>query len=439
MKNYKAMLITAASVSLILGFGFTLKRFESKPVLKEMATPEKGCVFRTVMGEESAVQYARFKTPEKVTESLNRGLDWMMKAQHANGGWGAGSHSRQDVIDPHAVTPDPATTAMVSMALLRTGNTLREGEQHQALQKALQYLLTSVEATPRNNPNITEERGTQIQSKLGENIDVILTAQFLSNVLDYTTHDAALNSRVKEALKICTDKIQKNQQQDGSIAGAGWAGVLQSSLATTALESAQQRGIEVDDGALNKARDYQKGNYNPASGEARTDMGAGVVLYSVTGSVRASAKEARKVREDVEQGKRDGTIPSQAPVDFSTLHDLGYSPEEARRAVTAYEVYESAKVKAQDQQVMDGFGSNGGEEFLSYLQTGESMIVGKDMAWHKWFDDISGRLLRIQNQNGSWNGHHCITSPVFCTATCLLVLSINNDIDKLTDLGKDRQ
>jgi hypothetical protein len=80
---------------------------------------------------------------------------------------------------------------------------------------------------------------------------------------------------------------------------------------------------------------------------------------------------------------------------------------------------------------MEGFGSNGGEEFLSYLQTGEGMIVSKDNDWKKWYDNISGRLLTIQNQDGSWNGHHCITSPVFCTATCLLVLSVNNDIEHL--------
>ena len=30
--------------------------------------------------------------------------------------------------------------------------------------------------------------------------------------------------------------------------------------------------------------------------------------------------------------------------------------------------------------VMNGFGSNGGEEFLSYLQTGEGMIMGKTWA-----------------------------------------------------------
>jgi hypothetical protein len=81
--------------------------------------------------------------------------------------------------------------------------------------------------------------------------------------------------------------------------------------------------------------------------------------------------------------------------------------------------------------VLNGFGNNGGEEFLSFLQTGESMIVSKDNDWKKWYDNIGGKLIKIQNDNGSWNGHHCITSPAFCTATCLLVLSIENDIDAL--------
>ncbi len=103
---------------------------------------------------------------------------------------------------------------------------------------------------------------------------------------------------------------------------------------------------------------------------------------------------------------------------------------------TAYEVYQSAKVQAQRADVMDGFGSNGGEEFLSYLQTGESMVIGKDNSWQQWYDNISGRMLKIQNNDGSWNGHHCITSPVFCTATSLLILSINNDIESLTEIGR---
>ncbi|HRG79347.1 MAG TPA: hypothetical protein PL167_07035 [Cyclobacteriaceae bacterium] len=46
-------------------------------------------------------------------------------------------------------------------------------------------------------------------------------------------------------------------------------------------------------------------------------------------------------------------------------------------------------------------------------------------------------MVSIQNDDGSWSGHHCITSPVFCTATCLLILSINNDTERLMELGKD--
>jgi hypothetical protein len=107
---------------------------------------------------------------------------------------------------------------------------------------------------------------------------------------------------------------------------------------------------------------------------------------------------------------------------------------DANKYSTAYEINEASKKQAQRSDVMDGFGSNGGEEFLSYLQTGEGMIVSKDSEWKKWYDNISGRLLKVQNSDGSWNGHHCITSPVFCTATCLLILSVNKDIESLLHL-----
>jgi hypothetical protein len=31
-------------------------------------------------------------------------------------------------------------------------------------------------------------------------------------------------------------------------------------------------------------------------------------------------------------------------------------------------------------------------------------------------------LNRIQDKDGGWSGHHCITGRTFCTATALLVL-----------------
>ena len=435
MKPWKYSLLTGFAVGSILLFGFSFRKISADANKKTPFVPPKGCVFRTLMGEESAALHNLYKTPEKVMVSIDRGLSWIIQSQNSNGGWGAGSHSRQDIIDPHAVDADPATTAMVSMALLRSGSTLKEGKYASQLHKALEFLLKAIETSQNESLNITSLTGTQIQSKLGQNIDVIMTAQFLSNVLDYARHDVALQRRIQRNLNVCVSKIQRAQDANGNITGAGWAGVLQSSFAANALEAAQAKGADVDEKALERSRNAQKNNYNPKTGDVNTDMGAGVMLYSVSGSARSSAKEARRVEEEINKAKRDGTLMENAPVTAENLEKIGFDKDDAMKYTTAYEVYQSAKVRAQREDVMDGFGSNGGEEFLSYLQTGESMVIGKDDGWQQWYDNISGRILKIQNNDGSWNGHHCITSPVFCTATSLLILSINNDIEKLIERG----
>ena len=430
--------IALITIGAIVLPSFTFKKETKKKHFSTYRSIPKGCVFRTLMGEESSDSHFRFKTPEKISFSLTKGLTWIATAQNQDGGWGAGSHARQDVLDPHAVPSDPATTSMVAMALLRSGSTLKSGLYSQQLRRAMNYLLNAVETSPTASLNITDQEGTQIQIKLGQNIDVILTSQFLSNILDDTNHDPQLKARVKKDLNTCVAKIQRAQDINGSTQGSGWAGVLQSSFASNALESAEAQGATVDRKALEKSREFQKNNFDAKTGDVNTDMGAGVMLYSVTGSARASAKEARKVEEEVTKAKRDGRLAPNAPVTAENLSQIGFDKDDAMKYSTAYEVYQSAKVRAQSDEVMDGFGSNGGEEFLSYLQTGESMIIGKDNSWTKWYDNISGRMLSIQNDDGSWSGHHCITSPVFCTATCLLILSVNNDVDKLIELGREK-
>ncbi|MEX1240246.1 MAG: hypothetical protein WEB30_11030 [Cyclobacteriaceae bacterium] len=436
MKTWKmstTVLLVMTSIAIL--FAFTFRRAGTAKKKTIPFVPPKGCVFRTIMGEESSENYFVHKTPEKVQRSIDQGLSWIIEAQHSNGGWGAGSHSRQDIRDPHAVATDPATTAMVAMAMLRSGTGLSAGPYSENLRIALEHLLNAVETSPANSANITAPAGTQIQSKLGNNIDVILTSQFLSNILELVDGDAELRERVKRSQKICVEKIQRAQQVDGSTAGSGWAGVLQSSFATNALEAAEANGVAIDKKGLEKAREFQKNNYNTKTGDVKTDLGAGIVLYSVTGSVRASAKEARRVEEVVTKAKREGKLPQNAAPSAENLQKIGYDRDDALQYATAYEVYQSAKVEAQREDVMSGFGNNGGEEFLSYLQTGESMIINKDDTWQTWYDNMSGRILKIQNNDGSWQGHHCITSPVFCTATCLLILAVNNDVENLIELG----
>ncbi len=360
------------------------------------------------------------------------GLRWMAQAQNQDGGWGAGSHYNQQVMDPHAVKSDPATTAMVAMALLRCQNTPTSGEYASQVNKALNFLIAAVENAPENDLNITSLKGTQPQIKLGENIDVVLTSQFLTNVLDYLGNDAVRANKVKGCIGKCVAKIQKAQSSNGSMRGSGWAGVLQSSFANNALESASQKGVKVEEESLERARQFQKDNFDVNTKTVNTDLGAGVVLYSVSGSARASAAEARDARELVDQAKREGKLKKSDAITADNLQKAGIAPSKAMKLATAYDINVAAADMAQRDEVISGFGNNGGEEFLSFLQTGEGMIIAKDNGWKKWYDNTSGRLLSIQNKDGSWNGHHCITSPVFCTATCLLVLSVNNDVEKLT-------
>ena len=424
-----AVIITSVSMVVFLTINSTVSDFFQP----REAEPEKGCVFNSMMGIENTEDYAKHKTPEKVMTSLEQGLAWMSEAQQKNGGWGAGSHYRQREMDPHAVDADPATTSMVGMALLRNGTTLDKGEYSQQLKKAVEYILGQVEESDPNSLNITKLQNTQIQTKLGQNIDVVLASQFLTNLLDKLPKNHTMKKRIDDALNVCVVKIQNGQMADGSTQGAGWAGVLQSSLAGNALEAAEFAGADVDQKKLESARDYQKGNFDAKTGNVKTDKGAGIVLYSVSGSTRSSAKEAREVKE-----KLQAEMPARAEdaeVTAKDLRDLGYDEEEAIRKATAYNVYQNAKQTAQRQDVMSGFGNNGGEEFLSFLQTGEGLVIAKDNSWKNWYDDISGKMIRIQNNDGSWNGHHCITSPVFCTATCLLILSIENDIQSLQAMG----
>ncbi len=402
---------------------------------KRVLEPIDGCVFMTVMGEQSSTDFNVFKNNENLSMSVRDGLSWLSDAQLPNGGYGAGSHNAQKVRDPHTVLADPATTAMVAQAFLRSGTTLRKGQYASNLKKAINYLLETVENTANKDGYITDVRGTQIQTKLGQNIDAVLTAQLLSNLLDRNLKGVD-KKRVIRALDICIAKIEAATDASGRQKGAGWAGVLQSGLATSALEAAQAVGADVDEEVINRSKEYQKDNYNEDNGSVKTDDGAGVMLYAVSGSVRASARDARKAEAAINKAKKQGKLDKNAPVTVDNLRIAGYSEGEAMGYATSYNVYQSAKKTAQREDVLNGFGNNGGEEFLSFLQTGESLLVNRDKEWKKWYDDMSGRILKIQNNDGSWNGHHCITSPVFCTATSLLLLTVENDIDFLSKMGE---
>lgn len=402
--------------------------------LKTDSIPE-GCVFKTLFEEEFDDSDFIHNTPQAVETAIAEGLAWMVRNQLPDGGWSGGYHAYQQVMsDPNAKS-DPATTAMVSMAILRCTGNPNEGPYAQPLERATEFLLTAVETTPPDRMKITTLTGTQPQTKLGQNIDAMLTSQYLTNLLRYYKEDHPKYKRIRVCIQGCVSRIQSEQNANGSFKGAGWAGVLQSSFANNALESAAAAGIQVDTAILNRSVEYQKKNVSADKGSVVTSDAAGIILYGVSSTGRASAKQALAAKKVISQAKKQGKVKEDAEVSRDNLMKAGMSETEAMKYETAYKVNQSSNKMAVQDNVMAGFGNNGGEEFVSFLQTGEGLIISHDKNWKQWYDNVSGKLLVIREKDGYWRGHHCITNPSFCTATCLLILSVQNDIHNLLAIG----
>ena len=436
--HQKKVMLLASTLPLLLFVFYAFTFFNKQPLAtKEHAncTPERHvCVMKTIFELDSAnaKPITRVDLPKDVKISIRRALEWTEKAQLKDGGWGAGSHSRQDLKDPHAVSADPATTSLVLLSLLRTGNTLEWGTYKQQVNEATQFLLNAVEEWSPNQPRLTTLTGTQPQQKLGQNIDVILTAQYLTTLLKYHTRHP-LKQRIQAAIQKCVQRIEKEQDHDGNWKGGGWAPVLQSALADQALENAKDAGMKVDDEVMRKSKTYQKSNFDTATRSAITGKAAGVLLYSLSSTTRSSAKEAKKARLYIEKAKKEGKLKAGDEMNEENLKRAGVAPAEAKELAAAHMINENTKRQSTRSDVMTGFGSNGGEELISYLLTGESIMLQGGNDWKDWYETMSQRIMSIQKNDGSWEGHHCITSPVFCTAAALLILSITNEMDMSFD------
>ncbi len=387
-------------------------------------------------GDSTTVSVARIVAPkEDLAPFIDDALDWLAKAQHESGGWGAGSHSSQQIRDPHKVQTDPATTAFTAMALLRVGGDPTTGKFKEHLRKACEHLVRVVNESDAEGPTITTLQGTQPQSKLGQFIDTSMTLQFLSRILPKLPNSDPLHSQVDAALDKCLVKLQNSQKEDGSWGGGSWAGVLQSSVGCSALEWAVAAGKKVDMDALNRARGHQKDNFNSETGRATAEDSAGIELYAFAGSQRAAASEAGAARQIIENAKEEGLLEADAECTVENLRLVGIDAPKAATLASSFAQNRAQLALLDNEQMLKGFGNNGGEEFLSYMLTSESLVLQGGDAWPKWKQKMHTRMSKIQISDGSWTGHHCITSPVFCTAAVVQCLTADRDEELLRVLN----
>jgi hypothetical protein len=343
--------------------------------------------------------------PAPVSTAVDKGARWLASVQGADGGWG------QDGGEASSARPgerlessgnDVSNTAVAALALLQASR-----QYEPQVERALAFVLQRIEASPADGLAITDRQGTQLQRKLGPCIDTFLSSMLLAQI-DGRASTPALNARVRKALQKTVAKIEKHQQSDGSwnIAG-GWAPVLGTSMASRSLFEAKNKGVAVDAAVLKRAE-----NYTVSALSAAPRVAARGAAGGVSAGILAAA-------------------PSAAPAEAAgvPLYQSAQALEQLSR--TAGDRVKNAKeITAIQGQLADaafvgGFGSMGGEEFFSYLNISDSMKrVGGD-AWSKWHADITQKILGLQNSDGTWAGHHCITGRVAMTSAAILNLTVD--------------
>jgi hypothetical protein len=321
-----------------------------------------------------------------------------------------------------------ADTCMATMALMRSGNTPRSGEYARAVQKALDFIMTEVENSDRDSLYVTSVRGTRVQSKLGPYIDTFLAATLLSDAKGQMPEEAG-NRRLVAALDKVMDKIERNQRPDGTWDSAGWAPVLSQSMGAKALNRAAQVGAKVSEGSLKKAETYARGQFDKKSGEFGAGGSAGVPLYTSSGNL-AAMQDSDNTNREREKDIRAKLPSARNEKERQEMKRALDGIEENRRDLA--QARSAVVQKLADDRFIQGFGSNGGEEFLSYMNIGESLTAQGGPEWEKWNKSTTENLNRIQNQDGTWSGHHCITGRTFCTSAALLVLTVDRATAPLT-------
>ena len=343
--------------------------------------------------------------PAPVSAAVDKGARWLASVQGADGGWGQDGGVASSARPGERLESsgnDVANTAVAALALLQAGR-----QYTPQVERAVAFILQRIEASPADGLAITDRQGTQIQRKLGRYIDTFLASMLMSQI-DGRASTPALNARVRKALQKTVAKIEKHQQADGSwnIAG-GWAPVLGTSMASRSLFEAKNRGVAVDAAVLKRAETY------------------------TVSALSAPPPPVARVTAEGRAGGGSAVALSAAPAEAAgvALYQSAQALEQLSRT-TADRVQNAKQIGAIQGQLANaafvgGFGSMGGEEFFSYLNISDSMKrVGGD-GWSKWHTNITQKILGLQNSDGTWAGHHCITGRVAMTSAAVLNLTVD--------------
>lgn len=321
--------------------------------------------FLSGLGNEAADTDTWLETTESSERAVQRGIEFLMKTINRDGSCGV------DVGQPG----DIGCTSIAGLALLAQGNTPLEGPKSHQLRQIRSYLIRQTESMPSDD--ITGATGTQLQNKIGRHAHSFFAALFLSQIVG----EGSSPEPTRSSLKRVVEAIVRSQTTDGDWGNQSWAPTLGTVMGWVSLRAADFVGIGVG-AAPHKTADHlvkkMQSNLNQSQGWMHD-------LY----------KNATGVRVLYAMGMENEAVSEAAFKKVLTLVTSDSTP----------------------------FNQAGGEEYLAFHLITETMLQKGGEDWKKWYPVVRDKIIKVQNRDGSWTGHHCITSRTFCTAAAILVLT----------------
>jgi len=313
--------------------------------------------------------------------SAERGLAWLLSAQNTDGSWGREPNTRGEV----------GNTSVAALTLLAHGSTLTRGPHHRPLRRAFEWLQRR---TRDFGADTRLDQGTLLQQKLGPSAELYLVTLLYAQALGLGL-DRQDDERMQRELRAMVRSIADRQKPNGEWE-TSYEPMLTTISAWLALKQADAAGIAIETASPQR-----------------------VVRYLLEDCLERSTGVFREAK----WGRQERFVTQAGAIRVLHGENLTRDADVAR----ATEVVVTMRF---DQDVGT---RTGGEEFLGALYATQALHIAGRQYFAAWYPKIVKGLAGSQNANGSWQGHHCITDRVFCTACSVMTLLVP---DKLVPMAE---
>ena len=322
--------------------------------------------------------------PVKVKNSANRGLAYLIRAQNRDGSWG----------NERGHPGDMSNTAIAVIALMNTGSTLSRGKHCKQIRRAVDWSLRRIKNGLDFGGRSYQPHHTIIQRKLGPNIDIYYAALLLSQIIPLEL-ERWEEGFCRKKLRYLTKLISSFQQKNGAFE-VSYEPMLTTVTAWLCLRQTAAIGISIKGASVEKVLKYLKKD-----------------CYDKQVGIFREQKWGRRERFVTQAGG------------LRVFYGMGREKDA--------DIQRASKVMLRMKFDQDVGGRAGGEEFLAALYAVQALHLGKARNFRHFYPKITKALIRCQNRDGSWTGHHCITAKVFCTACSVMAMLTPNKLLPMTE------